>query len=254
LKDGLDDFVFSGRGIVVDSQGDYNAPSTKIYLNTSVNAGVETTSYTISGGWDNGTPNSNKDAIIAENYNTSINNFEALNLSILGLATLRIEAGDYVSVREDIIVAATGGIIVEHEGSLVQELESASCINNGTITVEKITPTMAAQSFMISGSPMTAETREGVFGDSYIVCHHITENFVPNDDVATAFFMANNFADDNGDNCLTHAGTLNAGEGYLVFPQPDSASSGCYTQIHTQGTLRSGVVDFPLTFNTFHGG
>jgi len=108
---------------------------------------------------------------------------------------------------------------------------------------------MAAQSFMISGSPMTGETREGVFGSAYIVRNHDTSNFVPNAAVAAQFPMANNFADDNGNNWLTHTGGLNPGEGYLVFPQPDGSSSGSYTQNHTSGTLNNGVVEFTTGFN-----
>ena len=57
---------------------------------------------------------------------------------------------------------------------------------------------------MIMGSPMDAETREGVYNSAFIVLAHDTNNFVPNPDVATAFPSAENFADDNGDNWSPH--------------------------------------------------
>tara|TARA_R110000772_G_scaffold211163_2_gene321834 strand:- start:1166 stop:2413 length:1248 start_codon:yes stop_codon:yes gene_type:complete len=58
----------------------------------------------------------------------------------------------------------------------------------------------------------------------------------------------NNWADNDGNNWLTYTGTLNPGEGYLVFPQPDGTSSGAYAQSHILGTLNNGVYNFTLGF------
>ncbi|WP_189342911.1 hypothetical protein, partial [Ulvibacter litoralis] len=128
--------------------------------------------------------------------------------------------------------------------------DSAIVSNNGSITVEKITPTLAEKTFMIMGSPMTSETREDVYNTAYIVRHHNTANFVPNPDVAAAFPSAENFADDNGNNWLTHTGGLAPAEGYMVFPQPNTTGSGSFTHNYTQGTLNNGVIAYPLVYHT----
>lgn len=199
--------------------------------------------------WNPSTPDNTMTALIAGDYDTCIvgADIDALKLTVASGSTLTLCAGKYLKVEDDIIIDGT--LIVEHEGSLVQVNDGASLINNGTVMVKKTTPLMAAKSFMIIGSPMTGETREGVYGNSYIVRRHVTGNFVPNPDVEVISPGINNWADDNGNNWLTHSGELNAGEGYLVFPQPDGTSSGSYTQTYTQGTLTNGVINFPLIFN-----
>src|SRR5690606_9193160 len=81
------------------------------------------------------------------------------------------------------------------------------------------------------------------------VRNHITANFVPNPDVEIQDPGAENFADDNGDNWQNYTGAVHAGEGYLVMPQPDLASSGSYILDYTLGTLNNGKVDFAVTYN-----
>jgi hypothetical protein len=202
--------------------------------------------------WDGGVPaavpTSSDYAIIDVDYNTlTFGDIDACSIEINTAAVLTVSAAGYVKTEGDILV--NGSLVVENTGSVVQVDNDSKVIKAGSIEVTKQTPVMAAQSFMISGSPMTGETREGVFGAGYIVRNHVTANFIPNSVVATDFPMANNFADDNGDNWVTHTGGLNPGEGYLVFPQPDGASSGDYTQTHSLGTLNSGIVDFVMGFN-----
>tara|TARA_R110002110_G_scaffold90627_3_gene235453 strand:+ start:2245 stop:4986 length:2742 start_codon:yes stop_codon:yes gene_type:complete len=209
---------------------------------------IGTTTF-ISGAWDNGIPDNTMEAVFEDSYDTANGNITACRIVVKNDAVLSIGAGEFVLVERNLTVETGGTITVVHQGSVVQVDDSATVNNYGSIAIEKLTPLMAAQSFMISGSPMTKETRESVFGDGYIVRHHVTANFEPNAEVELISPEINNWADDDGNNWLTHTGSLNPGEGYMVFPQPNGTASGSYTQTHTLGTLNNGVVNFDMGFN-----
>ncbi|MEZ4882309.1 MAG: T9SS type A sorting domain-containing protein [Flavobacteriaceae bacterium] len=201
-----------------------------------------------SGSWSNGAPDSSNEVIINDNYNTAVNgNIDACTLVVNAGKTLTVPDGTYVKVDGNITV--NGTLFVANEGSLVQVDDAATVTNNGSITVRKITPFLEPRYFMVLGSPMTAETRSGVYGSSVLVRNHITSNFVPNPDVESQDPGAENFADDDGNDWQNYTGTINAGEGYLVLPQPDLASSGSYTLDYTLGTLNNGQVDYNVTYN-----
>ncbi|MDC8000589.1 hypothetical protein POV26_06045, partial [Aequorivita todarodis] len=142
----------------------------------------QTTEY-ISGSWSNGTPSASSSVVISDNYNTAVNgNIDACSLVIEAGKTLTIGAGNYVKVDGNIVVDGT--LFVDHEGSLVQVDDDATVTNNGSITVRKITPFLEPRYFMVLGSPMTAETRTGVYGNAVQVRHHLTANFNPDPAVA----------------------------------------------------------------------
>ncbi|GHC64419.1 hypothetical protein GCM10008083_32080 [Ulvibacter litoralis] len=207
---------------------------------------------TYDGSWDV-SPTAERKAIINSNYITSVTgNIDACACEMN--ANLSIANDNYVKLEGNLTVNGGSQLYIANTGSFVQVDDEALVINNGTINVQKITPTLAEKSFMIMGSPMTSETREGVYENSYIVRHHDTDNFVPNPDVELVSGGINNWADDNGNNWLTHTSTLNPGEGYMVFPQPDGASSGSYTHFYTQGTLNNGVINFNLGYNGTQNG
>ncbi len=200
-----------------------------------------------SSSWSNGAPTSNMMAIIDQNYSTATANIDACTLVVNAGKTLTVPDGTYVKVEGDITV--NGTLFIANEGSLVQVDDAASVNKTGNITVQKITPFLEPKYFMVMGSPMTAETRTGVYGNAIIVRNHITDNFVPNVDVENQDPLAENFADDNGDDWQNYASDINAGEGYLVLPQPDLASSGSYTLDYTQGTLNNGQIDYDVDFH-----
>lgn len=215
--------------------------------------------YTILGGWDNGAPETTTEAIIAENYNTAIGDITACSLTVESGATLTIGAGEYVEVQNDI--TNNGTIIVEstydnqtdntYMGSIVQVLHSGTATNNGTINVQYTTPYMVPKTFVVVGSPMTAETRNGVFAAGYDFFNHLTENFVPNPDVAAQFPNAENFADDNRDNWLRYNNAVNSGEGYILRPQLNGTDGNkTYDFTFEQGTLNTGNIDFTVKYNT----
>ncbi|GGG05488.1 hypothetical protein GCM10011344_02440 [Dokdonia pacifica] len=207
--------------------------------------------------WDNGTPDATMTAII----NTSaivggpiLSSFSACELIING--PVSIVNNSYISIENNITVNPTGSLFVSSESSLVQVQEDAVTINNGDIIVQKVTPSIAARNFFAMSSPMSAETRDGVYGTSRAVFGIIPSNFAPYSiDLVTfpEFTNAENFLDDDGDYLDPYIGnrTLpDSGIGNLVFPSPshDSPTSS-YTFEFTQGTLNSGIISVPINYN-----
>jgi hypothetical protein len=227
-----------------------------------VNSGcgcVSTTTYTIAGGWSNGAPDNTTAAIIAEDYNTAMGDISACSLTVENGATLTVGSSQHVEVQKDI--TNNGSIVVESTydsqtdntfmGSIVQVLDNGIATNNGSIKVEYTTPYMAPKTFVVMGSPLTTETRGGVFGSSYLFVNHVTENFVPNPQVAAQFPNAENFADDNGNNWQFYNGAINPGKGYINFPQLNiSDGNRTYDLTFEQGTLNTGNIDFNVIYNT----
>ncbi|MEP0265088.1 hypothetical protein, partial [Dokdonia sp.] len=135
-----------------------------------LNSCPTTTTYTIAGGWDNGAPTASVRAIIAESYDTSdggLGSITACELTISAGAILTVEDGTFVSVQNDITV--NGTLDISNTGSVIQVFDAAETFNNGNISVEKITPTIDDRNYVAMSSPMTAETRDGVYGNSRAV-------------------------------------------------------------------------------------
>lgn len=216
---------------------------------TAVVTVVAPTTRYISGAWNNGTPGPGSNARISEDYNTATKgSIDACTCQVDANRTLTVGAEDYLNITKNITV--NGNLIVEHQGSVVQTDATAAVANNGTINVNYTTPFMLPRVFLVLGSPMSAETREGVFSDSYMFLNHLTENFVPNPDVAAQFPLAENFADDNRDNWVLHSGAINPGEGYISRPQLNGNDGNkTYDMTFAQGTLNSGNIDFTVKYN-----
>jgi len=206
-------------------------------------------STTYNGSWSNGVPALGKIAIFNANYNTTSGDIEACSCTINSGRTVTVSPGDYMLIEEDITV--NGSLIVEHQGNVVQINDDAAVTNNGTINVNLTTPNLASRDFMVLGSPMSADTRTGVWNAAFLVLNHLTANFVPNPAVAAAFPGAENFADDNYDNWVPYSGGINVGEGYIVRPQSGYGQpGGIFNYTYNQGTLNNGVVNFNVIYNT----
>ncbi|MEZ4875405.1 MAG: T9SS type A sorting domain-containing protein [Flavobacteriaceae bacterium] len=148
-------------------------------------------------------------------------------------------------------ITVDGTLVVAHQGSVVQVSDDAVVTNNGTINVNLTTPTLGSRDFMVLGSPMTADTRTGVWNSAFLVLNHNTANFVPNPAVAAAFPGAENFADDNYDNWTAYSGGINPAEGYIVRPQSGYGQpGGIFNYTYDQGTLNNGAQPFAVIYNT----
>jgi hypothetical protein len=213
------------------------------------------TTYTIAGGWDNGTPDATMTAIISENYDTStigLGDIIACELIVNEGATLTVAPANFANVVNDITVSGT--LNVAHTGSVVQIREDAVTINNGNIAVAKTTPSIIARNFVAMSSPMDAETRDGVYGNSRAVFGIIPDNFIPFDlSDFPEFVDVENFLDDDNDYLSESTGSdplPMAGIGQLVFPSPEhDAPMQAYDLDFTEGTLNSGTITVPIHYN-----
>ncbi|WP_299212405.1 T9SS type A sorting domain-containing protein [uncultured Dokdonia sp.] len=204
-----------------------------------------------------GAPGNTDTAVLNGTYNTMTHgNLDVCTLTVSGTSTLTVPTGTFVSVQGNVVVDTDNSIIVEHEGSFVQVGEDAITTNNGTIIIQKTTPTIAARNFVAMSSPMSSETRDGVYGMSRAVFGIIPSNFVPFAIDLTEFpefTDAEIFLDDNNDFLLPYTGSTalpTAGIGLLVFPQPDaSVSPDTYDLEYMKGTLNSGTVSIPINYN-----
>ncbi|QNJ97946.1 choice-of-anchor B family protein [Constantimarinum furrinae] len=215
----------------------------------TITVAAETTSYLGAGVWSNGTPEVGSNAKISTNYNTSAignGSIDACTCEVDASSTLTIAADDYLNITKDI--AVNGTLIVEHEGIVVQTDPDASVVNNGTINVELTTPVLQNRDFMIMGSPMTSEIRNGVFTNAFLVLNHDPSNFIPHPGVPAG---GTNFADNNGDFWTTYNGAINVGEGYIVRPQSGYTDPAniTYDMTYSMGTLNNGDVTRNITYN-----
>jgi hypothetical protein len=197
-----------------------------------------------------GAPGLSNSVVINGNYNTATHgDINACSLTVGSGRTLTVTANNFLNINGNITVDGT--LIVEHQGSVVQADGNALVTNSGTINVELTTPVLQTRDWMVMGSPMSGETRGGVFGSAFLVLDHTPANFIPHGDVPAG---GTNFADDNGDfwNQITVGTTsINVGEGYIVRPQSgytDPANVNFY-MTYSQGTLNNGDVTRSTVFN-----
>ena len=195
--------------------------------------------------WSNGAPTTNSYAHIGAAYATGTNgDIDACSLAINAATT--VDALGYVNIDGDINVKSAGSLTVAHTGSVVQVQETATTTNGGAISVLVDTPDLDVLDFMVMGSPMSAETREGVWSTAWNVQDHTTANFN-----SIAGITGFNFQDTELDDWNLYAtGVLSAGEGYLVRPQDSyNGAGGIFNYDFNTGTLNSGVVTQTLGFN-----
>ncbi|MDB4280417.1 T9SS type A sorting domain-containing protein, partial [Flavobacteriaceae bacterium] len=194
--------------------------------------------------WSNGAPTTNSYAHIGAAYATVTNgDIDACSLAINAATT--VDALGYVNIDGDINVKSAGSLTVAHTGSVVQVQETATTTNGGAISVLVDTPTLDILDFMVMGSPMSAETREGVWSTAWNVQDHTTANFNSIDGI-----IGFNFLDEELDDWNLSTGVLSAGEGYLVRPQDSyNGAGGVFNYDFNTGTLNSGVVTQTLGFN-----
>lgn len=217
-----------------------------------------TTTTTYAGGtWDNGAPTATVNAIIASDYDmvsSALANITACSLTINNGATLRIAAGQYATITNDITV--DGNLIVEHEGSVVQTDPAAICIttSTGNVEVRKTTTVMHPRDFAIMSSPVTTDSREGVYAASRKVIGLVPANFTPDPLVDAQFPNSENFLsiDNTYLNQFNTDIDLIPGEGYVVFPSPNfNAPNQTYNLTYTASgldgeTLNSSAISFDI--------
>lgn len=94
-----------------------------------------TTTTWSAGAWDNGVPIIGINAVIADNYNTSIDgNFSACSIIVNTGFNLTVNNGDYIEVENDVTV--DGQLFVETQGNFVQNNNFGSFTDNSTNGVQ----------------------------------------------------------------------------------------------------------------------
>jgi|GEM_PF-879228 len=198
--------------------------------------------------WSPAVPGAGAHAVFSENYSTNTDNVSACSCEVDSGNTVTVEAGDHLDIYGNVIV--NGSLIIEHQGSLRQTDDAATVANNGTINVNTTSPNLASRDFMILGSPMDGDTRNGVWNSAFLVLNHTTANFVPNPLVEALMPGAENFADDNYDNWNAYSGAITPGEGFIVRPQAGFGQpGGVFNYTYNSGTLNNGVVAFDVVYN-----
>ncbi|QIE60448.1 T9SS type A sorting domain-containing protein [Rasiella rasia] len=196
-----------------------------------------------------GAPDNTHNVVFTGNYSTGANGLEACTITVAGGAILTVNALGYARAQGDITVDGT--LIVAHQGSIVQVDPSAVVTKTGTINVEVTTPVLQTRDFMVMGSPMDDETRNGVFSSAFLVLDHDPDMFNPNTHPNIPQ-GATNFKDLEGDYWSIYSGDINPGEGYIVRPQSgygDPANT-TFDMTYAAGTLNNGTVNRPMIYNS----
>ena len=93
--------------------------------------------------------------------------FSACNLTISSTGSLTIADNSYVEVENNLTIGASGSIDVQPYGAFVQNDDSSHVINNGTMSVDKITAPMDAwYEYTYWSSPVEGETFENAINQS----------------------------------------------------------------------------------------
>lgn len=214
--------------------------------NVTITGGENTTTFT-GGAWNNGDPTGISMAIINDDYDTAtLGDINACSCQIDENQTVTVRDGNFMNIAGNIVVDGT--LIVENAGSIVQVDDGAITTNNGTIMVQKTTPSLQPRDFVLLSSPMSGETRTGVYDSADRVFLIDATEFEP-DGSTTGSGTGVTFLDVDG-NYFSPAASLNVGEGYIVFPQAvTDVGDVNFEHTYTQGTLNSGTIDFPLVYN-----
>jgi len=123
--------------------------------------------------WDNGTPSSSTDAVIAGNYNVSTS-FTANNLTVNTGNTLTITNGTTVTATN---VTNNGSIVVDDGGNFIQSA-GGTYANSGNFTVNKNT-TSVANKYVFWASPIVSQNMYGIHTSvpQYVMTYDTTTDY-----------------------------------------------------------------------------
>ena len=189
--------------------------------------------------------------------------FSACNLTISSTGSLTIADNSYVEVENNLTVGASGSIDVQPYGAFVQNDDSSHVINNGTMSVDKITAPMDAwYEYTYWSSPVEGETFENAINQSEPSRRYIFsgQNFLDataevNNDGATD--PGQDDIDDNGDAWQWVSGSTEmiAGVGYATtmgedfFIGPPMGSLPYEFRFTFTGDFHNGPYEVPIYRN-----
>ncbi|MFD2726518.1 hypothetical protein [Hyunsoonleella rubra] len=211
--------------------------------------------------WDNGVPALATDvAVIDGAYTTNATDgsFSACSLIVTSTGSLTIENSYYVEVVNNVDVNAGGTILVQPEGAFIQNNDSGTVTNNGTIQVAKDTaPLNNWYEYTYWSSPVSNATVNLALSDSDSDRRYTFNASQFNDALAetgnnNVFVAGQDDIDDEGDDWqwVNGISTMTPGVGYAathseiayVFP-------GVPYRYTFEGTFNNGIVNVPVDRN-----
>jgi hypothetical protein len=204
--------------------------------------------------WNNGTPNSTTNAIIAGPYDTvNDGSIDCNNLTVNNNFSLVISSGEYFNVYGNITVQPLGQLLVQPGGSLIPN--NNNCIAIGDVKVERRTPSMKLYDYTYWSSPVTTTLGAALLSTKWediMTFYFNTPTFY---DVETSYwgtFISNlpDGQDDNQDAWVHTSPTDNMipGKGYASMVK-SIPPVGTYPRAETVtfvGPLNTGVITIPV--------
>lgn len=216
--------------------------------------------------WDNGAPGITTAAIINDNYSTTTSgSFSACSLTVNNTSTLTVNDNTYIEIQNNIAVDAGSNINVQPYGSVIQNDDAISNVNNGTISVTKQTSPLAAwYEYTYWSSPVSGTTIQDALTDSD-VNRRFSFNAANFED--STMETGNNNAsvagqddiDDNGDDWTFVSGTtvMTPGVGYastheesvFIGPGPGGGTPPFQFNYIFTGDFNNGDITVPVVRN-----
>jgi len=170
-----------------------------------------------SGLWQNGIPDSNREAVIQDDYNTgSSGSLATCTLDILEGAKLFIEPGDHVQVARHLNVEGT--LEISHQGSLVMTNDLGTITGSGVTRVHKSSSPMQAYDYTYWSSPVKSARLEEVFYASPPGTFYAFDPGKYTDSDLDG-------QDDDGNAWVLSSGFMQPGRGYTAMAPKDSNES-----------------------------
>ena len=280
LTNGINAVYFANN-----SNGNYNCTVTTNQVLTlaavsaATNWNISTTRYSTLGGctytcvpcpttttwngttWSAGTPDINKNAIIAANYNTTTNaSFSACSLTVNAGFNLRVTNGHYVEVENDVVV--NGNIIVDNHGAFKQNSNTSTYTHGlgGTSVVRKETSILnnwydytywcsPISGLTIGTSPLTDSTMRHWFDASKY------EDILAETGNSGVFSTGHDDIDDNGDDWTFAYDSfpMNPGVGFAATHSQTGYSGARQYTYEFYGIFNNGPLSASIFYNGANG-
>lgn len=212
--------------------------------------------------WSNGSgPNITTPAVINGAYSTATDgSFSACSLTVND--DLTIGADYYVEVEHDVTVNASAILLIENNGTFIQNNDTASFINNGTSVVRKNTDNLdnwydytywssPVSGLTIGTSPLADCNRRYWFNAS-----NYLDVLIEDSGNSNTFSPGSDGIDDNG-NDWQAAGSSTAmtpGVGFIASHQSTGFVSGTSYAYDFEGTFNNGIITTPVVYDAANTG
>lgn len=220
--------------------------------------------------WSNGTPNLTKPAVINGAFpgsSTFPSTLEMCSCTINNGFTLSIPAGKTLSIKNTI--TNHGTIIVEDDGSLLQENDDVVNSNHGTIEIQKTSTPYVLYDYTYWSAPITNETLSNVLSASpqNSIYKFITSNYLDlygnigggNTDPFIQDEGTPDTYDDNNNVWVAYSGNMDSGVGYIAQGATNQAGQSTGQSVVFTATssnnksLHNGIIEVNVEKDAYNG-